>query len=184
MQRCGSAPFVIVLLVALALPVAAGSVAAHPLTKVPPLTPPSPVTLPSPVSLEGAGPPPAVSGPSVAPDSTSTFPLAVAGLLGLGVVVMRRWPRQAWVASFILLLTIFAFENALHSVHHGFDAKQSEECAVAALSAHLAAVSVDRVVETAFIPVVAAAAGQPEVLSPVVRLLGSDQDRAPPVLTA
>ena len=98
-------------------------------------------------------------------------------------MVIRRWPRQALAVSFVLLLTIFAFENALHSVHHGFDAQQAEECAVAAVSAHLAAISVDGVVETAFVLAVARTPADSDLSSPAIRLLGPDQDRAPPVPT-
>jgi hypothetical protein len=83
-----------------------------------------------------------------------------------------------------LLLTIFAFENALHSVHHGFQPQQSENCAVAAVAAHLAAVSVEDAVETTIILARGQAAAEPDVCSPAIRLLGSDQDRAPPVLPA
>lgn len=180
MRRSGMASLVAVLLAALALLVATGPAVAHPATNAPTS---SPATTP-PTILEPAVPPP-VAAPSDAPDSTDLPPLAVAGALSLGLmaVVMRRWPRQALAVSFVLLLTIFAFENALHSVHHGFDAQQSDKCAIAAASAHLAAVPVDGVVETAFVLAVARTPAESELSSPAIRLLGPDQDRAPPLPT-
>ena len=187
MRRSGTAPLVTVLLAALALLAASGSVAAHPAPRAP--TSDSAATLPTslpadlPADLDVVVPPPPA--PSEAPDWTGLAPLALAGLLFLGamVAIIRRWPRQAFVMSFVLLLTIFAFENALHSVHHGFDAQQYEKCAVAAVSAHLAAISVDGVVETAFVLAVARTSAEPDLSSPAIRLLGPDQDRAPPLPT-
>jgi fumarate reductase subunit D len=169
------------LLAGLALLVATGSAVAHPATTAHA----SPVPTTQPGILEAGVPPPPVAAPSAAPDSTALPPVAVAGALALGAmaVVIRRWPRQALAVSFVLLLTIFAFENALHSVHHGFDGQQSEECAVAAVSAHLAAISVDGTVETAFVLAVARTSAESELSSPATRLLGPDQDRAPPIPT-
>ena len=39
----------------------------------------------------------------------------------LAGVALRRRPRRTLVLCLALLLTLFAFENALHSVHHGLD---------------------------------------------------------------
>lgn len=169
------------LLAGLALLMATGSAMAHPATTA--HAAPSPA--PQPGILEAGVPTLPAAAPSAAPDSTGLPPLAVAGALALGAiaVVIGRWPRQALAVGFVILLTIFAFENALHSVHHGFDAQQSEECAVAAVSAHLAAISVDGVVETALVLAIARTAAESELSSPPPRLLGPDQDRAPPVPT-
>lgn len=178
MRRSGMASRLASLLAALALLVATGSVAAHPVAKEPALS--------APPAVEVVVPQAVVPAPSAAPDPTGALPSAVAGALVLGAVfaVTRRPPRHALAVSLVLLLTIFAFENALHSVHHGFDAQQYEECVVAAVSAHLAAVSVDGVVETAFILAIAGTAAEPDFSSPPIRLLGPNQDRAPPVPTA
>jgi fumarate reductase subunit D len=169
-----------VLLAALPLLVATGSVAAHPAA---PNASMSDWTATVPASVDVVVPPPPA--PSEATDWTGRAPLALAGLLVLGamVAVMRRWPRQALAMSFLLLLTIFAFENALHSVHHGFDAQQYKKCSVAAVSAHLAAILVDGVVETAFVLLIARTPAESELPSPAIRLLGPDQDRAPPLPT-
>jgi hypothetical protein len=100
----------------------------------------------------------------------------------LALVASARWrrPRAALVVTLVLLLGVFAFENALHSVHHGFDPQQQEECAVAAVSAQLAAVEVDDVGPAS---VALAAGGRAGTASPLVtlaRFLSPDQGRAPP----
>src|SRR4026209_1982865 len=90
--------------------------------------------------------PAAESGPigPVTPVGRSSLLLAIVlGVLGFGVEGARRHPRRALVLALGLLLAIFAFENGLHSVHHGFDAKQHGECTIAAASANLSAVSGD-----------------------------------------
>jgi hypothetical protein len=77
-----------------------------------------------------------------------------------------------------LLLCVFAFEDALHSVHHGLT-RSSRACAVAAASANLTAVQVDD--PGLFIVLFvgrSVASGRPArpALSP-------DQGRAPPSAT-
>jgi len=168
----------VVLVAAMVLLAAAGSVAAHPVAKAPAPTPPP--------AVEVAVPQVAVLASPEVPASTGTLPLAVAGLLllGIAVAITRCCPRRALALSLVLLFTIFAFEDALHSVHHGFDAQQADKCAIAAVSAHLAAVSVDSVVETAFILAITPTAAEPDFSPRPIRLLGPDQDRAPPVPTA
>lgn len=123
--------------------------------------------------------------PAIVPILTAAPALSVlpwylpAGLV-LGALVAGRGPRRAVVLTLALLLCVFAFENALHSVHHGFDAKQQEECTVAAASAHLAAVQIDDPgLSSVALPVV----GQADATSPAsapIRFLSPDQGRAPP----
>jgi hypothetical protein len=165
------------LLAALALLGAAGSVAAHPAATAPALTPPP--------SEEIVVPPAAVPLPLEASDSTSGLWGVAAGalvLVGL-IAVARRRPRRVLATSLVLLLTVFVFENALHSVHHGFDPKQHDECAVAAAAAQLTAVPVDGIVETAVDLAITGTAVEPALSFPSIRRLGPDQDRAPPVPT-
>ena len=79
-----------------------------------------------------------------------------------------------------LLLCVFAFENALHSVHHGFGPQQREVCTVAAASAHLAAVQVDDLgLSSVVLPVTGRAEAAPPT-SVLTRFLSPDQGRAPP----
>jgi hypothetical protein len=100
----------------------------------------------------------------------------------LALVGLTAWhrPRRALVVTLAVLLCVFAFENALHSVHHGFDPKQQEECTVAAASAHLAAVQVDDPgLSSVMLPTVGRAEAAPPASTPT-RFLSPDQGRAPP----
>ncbi len=150
--------------------------AAHPLApEMPPVAaaaPPGPASTPEPAAIK-------------VPEAPTVSPWLVGGALLVlaAAVVARRRPRTVLVVALTLVLAVFAFENALHSVHHGFDVKQSRDCPIAAASAHLAAVAVDVVVESSIILAVAERTAEPERSPVVIRLLGPDQDRAPPVPT-
>ena len=128
------------------------------------------------------------SAPEIRPAAESgpiglTFLLVAAivlGVLGLGVEGARRHPRRALVLALGLLLAIFAFENGLHSVHHGFDAKQYGECTIAAASAHLSAVSVEGLLEASVVLIATAPTAEFDPAAPPARLLDPHQGRAPP----
>jgi disulfide bond formation protein DsbB len=176
MSRSRTVALIGLLLAAFAALAATAPAAAH--TVTPPVTTP---VAPTPDIL--AAPPPApdeIRGP----ESAAVPAWIVAGVLLLAVTVARRRPRRAVVLALVLLLTIFAFENALHSVHHGFDAKQYDECSIAAAAAHLSAVSVDGIFETSVVLAVAGRTAEPDLSLRSTRLLGPDQGRAPPVPTA
>lgn len=156
---------------------AAGPVAAHSSATISPsgvavgldgLVPESPAVPPAPSEL-----PVPLPGP----------PLALAAGLGLGLALaaVRRGPRRAVVVGLVLLLTVLALEDALHSVHHGFDDKQYAECAVAAVSAHLAAVSADGAADAVLLLIGAEEPAHPDSSSPRIRPPGPYQDRAPPI---
>jgi fumarate reductase subunit D len=105
---------------------------------------------------------------------------ALAAALALVAGALWRRPRGALVVALTLLLCVFAFEHALHSVHHGFDPKQQEECTVAAASAHLAAVQVDDLgLSSVVLPVIGRTDAAPPA-STLARFLSPDQGRAPP----
>jgi len=105
---------------------------------------------------------------------------ALAAALALVAGALWRRPRGALVVTLALLLCVFAFEHALHSVHHGFDPRQQEECTVAAASAHLAAVQVDDLgLSSVVLPVIGPAEAAPPA-STLARFLSPDQGRAPP----
>src|SRR4030095_4113729 len=100
-------------------------VAAEVLRTSAPDLPAGAVSLPAaPVRHRGAPTVPraAVPGTPVGPSSLLLSAI-VLGALGIGfsVEAARRHPRRALVLVLGLLLAIFAFENGLHSVHHGFD---------------------------------------------------------------
>ena len=145
-----------------------------------------------PAAAHVAGPPPspALALVPVEPDTAvhflgaapmpPTLPWYLAAALALVAVAVRRRPRQILAISLILVLGVFAFENALHSVHHGFDAKQQEECAVAAVSAQLSGVQVDGVALASSAPPLAGDAMTALPVPTPDRFLSPDQGRAPP----
>ena len=100
----------------------------------------------------------------------------------LAIVAAAAWhsPRRVMVVALMLLLGVFAFENALHSVHHGLDGKQHEECATATASAHLAAVQVNGIVDAALVLRTAEAPADPVPTFALIRSLSPVQGRAPP----
>jgi disulfide bond formation protein DsbB len=108
----------------------------------------------------------------------------VAGALVLGGLALRRGPRRAAVIGLVLLLALFAFEDALHSVHHGFDPKQAETCTIAAASGHVSGVAVDAVVGASMILMPVGQAVEPDRSPLPLHRLAPDQGRAPPALPA
>ena len=164
-----------VLLAALAVVVSVAPAPAHTVSSVVAPAEPTPSALSTP-------PPPPVE--SVAMDSPVVPLWAVVGALLLAFTVAPRRPRRRLVVALVLLLTVFAFENALHSVHHGFDAAQYDECTIAAVSAQLSAVSVDGVAETSVILAGAGPTTEPDLSPRSPRSLGPDRGRAPPLPTA
>lgn len=130
--------------------------------------------------------PAAESGPigPVTPVGPSSLLLAAIVLGALGLESARRHPRRALVLALGLLLAIFAFENGLHSVHHGFDAKQHGECTIAAASANLSAVSVDGLLEASVVLIATAPTAEFDPAAPPARLLDPHQGRAPPLASA
>jgi hypothetical protein len=154
-------------LLALALLAIAGPAAAHMM----PSAAPSAV-LPA---LEAPATIPVLSAAPASPTLPWYLPAALA------LTALTAWYRpRALVVTLALLLCVFAFEHALHSVHHGFDPKQQEECTVAAASAHLAAVQVDDSgLSFAVLPVIGRTDAAPARSAPT-RFLSPDQGRAPP----
>lgn len=155
----------------LALTALAGPAAAHVVTPAAPAS-----------ALQVADPGAVVPVLSAAPELPALPGYLIAGLALLAVAAWRR-PRAAVVIALVLLLGVFAFENALHSVHHGFDPKQQEECAVAAVSAQLAAVEVT---DAGPVAIALTLAGRAEAAPPplaLARFQSPDQGRAPPSAT-
>lgn len=168
-----------VLLAAVVVLAAAGPALAHPEAAAAPTAAPgapAPATPPAAAAVTPEDPP--VS------DSPGLTPWIAAGVLLIAGLLLRRFSRRTMVLCLVLLLTLFAFENALHSVHHGFDPKQADACTLAMASTHLSAVTVDAVVETSIILVATGRATQPGRAPLPARRLGPDQGRAPPARTA
>jgi hypothetical protein len=64
--------------------------------------------------------------------------------VALGIRFGLRRPRRL-VPGLVILLAVFAFEEALHSAHHLRDPLQAAACKVAVATAHLAASPLDAV---------------------------------------
>jgi hypothetical protein len=157
------------LLLALALLAIAGPAAAHVLSLAA-----SPAVLPAPDA------PATIPALSASPAPPTLLPWYLPAALALTALTPWYRPRRALIVTLALLLCVFAFEHALHSVHHGFDPKQEEECTVAAASAHLAAVQVDDSgLSFAVLPVIGRTDAAPARSAPT-RFLSPDQGRAPP----
>jgi len=156
------------LLLALTVLVLAGPAAAHVATPAVPA-----VVLPA---TEVPATMPALTTVATPPAPPWYLPAALA----LGALAAWHRPRRVVVVMLALLLCVFAFENALHSVHHGFDPQQQEECTLAVASAHLTAVQADDPGPSSVVlPVV----GRVEAAPPAptsTRFLSPDQGRAPP----
>jgi hypothetical protein len=89
-------------------------------------------------------------------------------------------PRRAAALALALLLAVFAFEDGLHSVHHGMDQAQAASCQVAAAGAHLHATPVDGAAPCDVILPVVALAVETSPSNPIVPLASPEQGRAPP----
>lgn len=146
----------------------AGPAAAH----VPAVTPP-PVTLEIPQVAETV---PSLSAAPAGPVLPWYLPAALALVAG----ARGRRPRGALLVALALLLGVFAFENALHSVHHGVVTLPQEQCAAAAVSAQLAAVEVDGAGLVALAPAIIGLVGIAPPPFARSRCLSPAQGRAPP----
>jgi len=104
----------------------------------------------------------------------------VVGLLAVAAVAWRD--RRALVGSgLIVLLLVFAFEQALHSVHHGLDPGEAERCVIAAASAHVAGTTVDPVTAMdVAAPPAEEQSPEPDAARPAVPYPCPVQQRAPP----
>ena len=130
---------------------------------------------------------PAAAGTPEAPpvsDSSGLTPWIAAGVLLLAGLLLRRFSRRTLILCLVLLLTLLAFEDALHSVHHGFDPKQADVCTIAMASTHLSAVTVDTVVEPSIILAAVGHTPEPGRAPRPAHRPGPDQGRAPPAQTA
>ena len=120
---------------------------------------------------------------AAAPASARLPTLIFAAAL-LVALLARRRARRAIVLTLVVLLSVLAFENGLHSVHHGLDERRLASCPVGLASSQLSATPVEDIAAAELILDVVAAAperSQPDV---AVRALSPRQGRAPPSATA
>lgn len=110
-------------------------------------------------------------------------PWTVLGVALASAALVWWRPRRVAMLALVLLLLFFAFEDGLHSVHHGFDRNAAASCAVAAVATQLSATAVDGVPTCdVILPVVATIAPSGD-LAVALRLIGPEQGRAPPAVT-
>jgi hypothetical protein len=96
-------------------------------------------------------------------------------------VALGSWrPRRAVAFALVLLLAVFAFEDGLHSVHHGMNQTRAPSCPVAAAATHLHATPVDGVASCDVVLPVVALAVETSPSDPIACLASPEQGRAPP----
>jgi hypothetical protein len=96
-------------------------------------------------------------------------------------VALGWWrPRRAAAFALVLLLAVFAFEDGLHSVHHGMNQTRASSCPVAAAATHLHATPVDGVAPCDVVLPVVALAVETSPSDPIAYLASPEQGRAPP----
>src|SRR5262245_27848899 len=84
------------------------------------------------------------------PDSTPTMPAALAGTglaLGLTLILLGHRGRRLVVLALVLVLTLIAFERAVHSVHHVGDPNGADHCLVAAVAERVSAIGGEQSVD-------------------------------------
>lgn len=98
------------------------------------------------------------------------------------LLVALRWRRVRRVTALALIpiLSLFAFEAALHSAHHLTDLNQPAQCVIASASGHVAGTTVETVtLDSPLGPAPGALARLPQS-DPSVNPLRLHQGRAPP----
>lgn len=111
------------------------------------------------------------------------LPVAIFAAVFLAALLVQRRTRRAIVLTLVVLLAVLAFENGLHSVHHGLDERRLAGCPLGVASSHLSATPVEDIAAAELILAVVASA--PELSQPDVdlRALPPQQGRAPPSAT-
>ena len=108
------------------------------------------------------------------------FPWPALAIVAAAAALGWWRPRRAAALALVLLLAVFAFEDGLHSVHHGLDQAQASSCQVAAAGAHLHATPVDGAAPCDVILPVVALAVETSPSDPIAPLASLEQGRAPP----
>lgn len=118
-----------------------------------------------------------------APDA---FALRWPALLLTTFLPALRWRRirRVTALALILILSLFAFEAALHSAHHLTDLSQPAQCVVASVSGHVAGTAVATVALENPLGLAPDALARATQAGPAVRSLRLNQARAPPFIPA
>jgi hypothetical protein len=130
---------------------------------------------------------PVSAGPAAPPSILTASPtpaglpgLACVGALLVALVTWRRRRRRAVAAILMLLLVILAYEDGLHSVHHGPAPQAADSCPTLAVSAHAVGTEVETSCLATPMLVVLGPALPIAVYVPADHVPRPDQGRAPP----
>jgi hypothetical protein len=156
-----------------------GMLGAFPAAAHGPAVEPIPTVEPVPAGESSAPPGWVLSAPPAEPD----LPWPALAVIVVAAALGWARPRRTIALTIALLLVIFAFEDAVHSVHHGFDQAQASSCAVAAIGAQLSATASDGADPCEIILAIIALAIPPSATRPVTRSASPDRGRAPPPVT-
>src|SRR5262245_982330 len=114
---------------------------------------------------------------TAAPESSG---LAWCASAVVALALAWRRPRRAAAVLLVMVLAVFAFEDGLHSVHHGLDQTQAPSCSVAMAGSHLSATAVDgSAPDDVILPVIALSDA---ICAPdaIARPASPEHGRAPP----
>ena len=114
---------------------------------------------------------------AASPAPPSLWPLLA--LVPLGALAVAA-PRRALGLALIALLSIFAAESAVHSVHHLADQQAAAQCVVSVASAHLHGATPDAPDDGISEPAVVGAVSIAKLDRPGARFIRPDEGRAPP----
>jgi hypothetical protein len=107
--------------------------------------------------------------------------LAVAGVVAVALALGRAAGRRALVLALVAVLTVLAFETALHSIHHLDEPDGGASCLVLSATAQVNDVSPPAVDAGISPPASARIAGTSPAALPPLRLIRAPEGRAPPV---
>lgn len=106
----------------------------------------------------------------------------VAVLAMLGVMLAgARCPRRAVALGVVLILSVFAFENGVHSVHHLNDRVAGAACAVASATVHVSGTTVEECASLPMMPSSPERLGVDHQPSVDAQSLAVRHGRAPPL---
>lgn len=114
--------------------------------------------------------------------ASGAFALSWSSLL-LAILLLaarRRRVRRVTTLALVLILSLFAFEAALHSAHHLTDLNRSTQCVIASTSGHVAGTTVETPALDNPLGLIPDALTRPPQTDPSVSPLRLEQGRAPP----
>jgi hypothetical protein len=122
----------------------------------------------------------------VAPLDALPAAMSVLGVC-LAVAVLNLLPRRRLplgAAAFTVLLTIAAFETAVHAVHHLGDAEGAARCVVASVASHVSGTADPPHTDPPSLGATESCVALVDPLQPDTRPLGPRRGRAPPSIAS